>query len=221
VARWEWKRSILPLPADAVYFLPSAPRHPLGCLFPPIYFPLRFLFVATSSQSRWGSGPGAGAQQLRRCANSGRGAAGAGRQQWRAEQLRRGATAAACNPVLTIEQASREGGGEGEQEEEGQRPAQERLWIVERKQWRWVQIVGARVDLKEYWFEYLILQLETVLEEHSQGIMVRTGLICRYGLAPILCCCWSSPDAGRRFLASRMGRDGSLTTRKRRHRWLG
>ena len=45
------------------------------------------------------------------------------------------------------------------------------------------------------------MHLETLLEQHLEGIVVRTGLTCRHGLAPILCCCWSGPDAGRRFMA--------------------
>lgn len=45
------------------------------------------------------------------------------------------------------------------------------------------------------------MQLETLLEEHSEGMLVRTGLTCRHGFFPILCCCWSGPDTGRRFLA--------------------
>lgn len=44
------------------------------------------------------------------------------------------------------------------------------------------------------------VQLETLLEQHLEGNVVRTGLTCRHGLAPILLCCWSGPDAGRRFL---------------------
>jgi hypothetical protein len=45
------------------------------------------------------------------------------------------------------------------------------------------------------------LQLETLLEEHSEGMLVRTGLTCRHGFSPILCCCWAGRNAGRRFLA--------------------
>jgi hypothetical protein len=48
---------------------------------------------------------------------------------------------------------------------------------------------------------FLKLQLERILEEHREGMVVRTGLRCHHDLCPILNCCWSSSDAGRRFLA--------------------
>jgi hypothetical protein len=43
-------------------------------------------------------------------------------------------------------------------------------------------------------------QLEWLLEEHSEGMVVRTGISCRHGQFPRLACCWSGVDAGRRFL---------------------
>ncbi|KAG2542605.1 hypothetical protein PVAP13_9NG648800 [Panicum virgatum] len=44
------------------------------------------------------------------------------------------------------------------------------------------------------------VELETLLEEHSNGMLLRTGITCRHGCSPMLSCCWSEPDAGRRFL---------------------
>ncbi|KAG2558726.1 hypothetical protein PVAP13_8NG344900 [Panicum virgatum] len=44
------------------------------------------------------------------------------------------------------------------------------------------------------------VELETLLEEHSDGMLLRTGITCRHGCSPMLSCCWSGPDAGRRFL---------------------
>lgn len=43
-------------------------------------------------------------------------------------------------------------------------------------------------------------QLECLLEQHSEGMVVRTGITCRHGNFPRLACCWNGVDAGRRFL---------------------
>ncbi|CAN6241353.1 unnamed protein product [Urochloa humidicola] len=43
-------------------------------------------------------------------------------------------------------------------------------------------------------------ELEWLLDEHRDGMVVRTGITCRHGHYPILSCSWSGMDAGRRFL---------------------
>ncbi|KAG2618297.1 hypothetical protein PVAP13_3NG080008 [Panicum virgatum] len=50
-------------------------------------------------------------------------------------------------------------------------------------------------------FCLLILQLEHLLDEHREGMVVRTGLRCHHDLYPILSCSWSGSDAGRTYLA--------------------
>ncbi|KAG2618296.1 hypothetical protein PVAP13_3NG080007, partial [Panicum virgatum] len=44
-------------------------------------------------------------------------------------------------------------------------------------------------------------ELEHLLDDHREGMVVRTGLRCHHDLYPILSCSWSGSDAGRRYLA--------------------
>jgi hypothetical protein len=43
-------------------------------------------------------------------------------------------------------------------------------------------------------------QLERLLDEHIEGMVVRTGITCHHGQYPRLACRWVGMDAGRRFL---------------------
>jgi len=44
------------------------------------------------------------------------------------------------------------------------------------------------------------MELKSLLEEHREGMVVRTGITCRHGQYPSFACGWSGVDAGRRFL---------------------
>ncbi|CAN6297858.1 unnamed protein product [Urochloa humidicola] len=51
------------------------------------------------------------------------------------------------------------------------------------------------------------VELERLLDEHREGMVVKTDISCRHGQYPRLACSWSGIDAGRRFLQCSVNKD--------------